>query len=113
MELWNFETMNLEAKSMVSVFMDKYSSQILLGTSTSSKGIRELSREYNIPVTVCYRRIKMLLEMGLLKEERVGKRLKYRSKINDFSAVLDFESNRLKINMSADGEEYEVETTIL
>ena len=105
--------MNMEVKSMVSVFMDKYSSQILLGTSTKAKGIREISREYNIPVTVCYRRIKKLVEMGLLMEEKVGKRLKYRSKINDFSAILDFESNKLRINMVADGESYEIETSIL
>ncbi len=105
--------MNIEASNMVTVFMDKYSSQILLGTSTQPKGIRELSREYNIPVTVCYRRIKKLVDMGLLREEKVGKRLKYRSKINDFSAVLDFENNRMRINMNADGEDYEIETTIL
>ncbi len=105
--------MNVEASSMISVFMDKYSSQILLGTATKPKGIREISREYNIPVTVCYRRIKKLVEMGLLREEKVGKRLKYQSRINDFSAVLDFEGNRMKINMNADGENYEIEAPIL
>ena len=105
--------MNIEARSMVNVFMDRYSSQILLGTSTRAKGIRELSREYDIPVTVCYRRIKKLVEMGLLMEEKVGKRLKYRSKINDFSAMLDFEGNKMKINMIADGETYDLETSIL
>jgi len=98
---------------MVSIFMDRYSSQILLGTSTKAKGIRELSREYNIPVTVCYRRIKKLVEIGLLKEEKIGKRVKYRSKIEDFNALMDFEENKLRISMVADGEKYDVETTIL
>ncbi|MCD6275303.1 MAG: winged helix-turn-helix transcriptional regulator [Thermoplasmata archaeon] len=105
--------MSLEVKTMVSIFMDRYSSQILLGTSTKAKGIRELSREYNIPVTVCYRRIKKLVEIGLLKEEKIGKRVKYRSKIEDFNALMDFEENKLRISMVADGEKYDVETTIL
>lgn len=98
---------------MVSIFMDRYSSQILLGTSAKAKGIRELSREYNIPVTVCYRRIKKLVEIGLLKEEKIGKRVKYRSKIEDFNALMDFEENKLRISMVTDGEKYDVETTIL
>ncbi|EDY35228.1 hypothetical protein ABOONEI_299 [Aciduliprofundum boonei T469] len=46
-------------------------------------------------------------------EEKVGKRLKYKSRINDFSAVLDFEGNKMKINMIADGENYEIEAPIL
>ena len=98
---------------MVSLLMDKYASQILLGTSSQPKGIREISREYNIPVTVCYRRIKKLVELGLLLEEKMGKRIKYRSKIEDFNAVMDFERNKLVINMVADGERYNVETNIL
>jgi len=105
--------MDLEVKAMVSVFMDRYSSQILLGTSGQPKGIRELSREYDIPVTVCYRRIKKLVEIGLLKEEKIGKRVKYKSKIEDFNAVMDFEENRLRISLLADGERYDVETPIL
>ncbi len=98
---------------MVSIFMDRYASQILLGTSARPKGIRELSREYNIPVTVCYRRIKKLVEIGLLQEEKIGKRVKYKSRIEDFNAVMDFERNTLKISMIADGERYDVETSIL
>ncbi len=105
--------MNLEVKSMVSIFMDRYASQILLGTSARPKGIRELSREYNIPVTVCYRRIKKLVEIGLLQEEKIGKRVKYKSKIEDFNAVMDFENNTLRITMVADGERYDAETNIL
>ncbi len=98
---------------MVGLMMDKYASQILLGTSSHPKGIREISREYNIPVTVCYRRIKKLVEIGLLMEEKKGKRIKYRSKIEDFNAVMDFEGNKLVISMVADGERYDVETNIL
>ncbi len=98
---------------MVGLLMDKYASQILLGTAKKPKGIREISRDYNIPVSVCYRRIKKLVDMGLLTEVRYGKRAKYRSNIEDFRAVLNFEENKLYITMTADGEEFEAETSIL
>ena len=98
---------------MLNVVMDRYTSQILLGTANRAKGIRELSREYNIPLTVCYRRVKKLAEIGLLKEEKIGKRAKYISKIEDFRATLNFEENKLTMNMVAGGEKYHVEGNIL
>ncbi len=105
--------MELNAKDMLGVLMDRYSSQIIMGTSTKAKGIRELSREYDIPLSVCYRRVKMLAEMGLLKEKKFGKRVKYLSSVETFKAVLDFEENHMKIEMNSGSEAYEVEGEIL
>ncbi|NPA75153.1 MAG: winged helix-turn-helix transcriptional regulator [Euryarchaeota archaeon] len=105
--------MELDAKDMLGVLMDRYSSQILMGTSDKAKGIRELSREFEIPLSVCYRRVKMLASIGLLKEEKNGKRIKYISNIEHFKAVLDFEGNRVKIEMNYEEGSYEMEGEIL
>ncbi len=105
--------MELDAKDMLSILMDRYSSQIIIGTSEEAKGIRELSREYGIPLSVCYRRVKMLASAGLLREKKYGKRVKYISNVENFKAVLDFEENRVIIEMDSNEEKYELEGEIL
>ncbi len=105
--------MELAAKDILGILMDRYSSKIILGTLDRAKGIREMSRDYDIPLSVCYRRVKMLAEMGFLREEKKGKRVKYLSKIDHFKAVLNFESNSMMIEMNAGGKNYTNEGEIL
>ncbi len=106
--------MELEAINVLGVLLDHYSSQILIGTIDTPKGIRELSKEYKIPLSVCYRRVKMLAEMGLLNEKKYGKRVKYVSNIENFKAVLNFEENKMVVDMDdSNGENYRVEGNIV
>ncbi len=100
--------------NILSLLLDHYSSQILMGTTDRARGIRELSKEYNIPLSVCYRRVKMLAEMGLLNEKKEGKRVKYLSNIDNFKAVLNFEENKMVVDMDdSKGENYRVEGNIV
>ncbi len=106
--------MELEARNVLSVLLDHYSSQILMGTVEKAKGIREMSKEFKIPLSVCYRRVKMLAELGLLNEERHGKRVKYISNIENFKAILNFEENKVMVTLDdADGKNYNMEGPIL
>ncbi len=105
--------MELDPKDVLGILLDHYSSQIIMGTMERARGIRELSKEYNIPLSVCYRRVKMLASMGILSEQRVGNRVKYISNIDSFNAILDFERNSMRVEMTADGEEFKTEGNIV
>ncbi len=99
---------------ILSVILDQYSSQILMGASERPMGIRELSKKLEIPLSVCYRRVKMLADMGLLCETKVGKRVKYISKIENFKAVLNFEENHMIVDMDdSKGESHRLEGKIV
>jgi len=54
----------LEASRIIT---DEYSARILMATLDNPKTAVELSREMNIPIAACYRRIKTLEEYGLIK----------------------------------------------
>ncbi len=100
-------------QDLLSAFLDHYSSKIILGTMKQPMGIREISKEFGIPLSVCYRRVKNLLEMGILIEKKNGKRTKYISKIDNFNAVLNFEKNEMFITLNADGKTYDLEGKIV
>ncbi len=105
--------MEMNAKEVMSIIMERYTLQILMGTSEKPKGIRELSREYNIPVTMCYRRVKSLVGKGLLSEEKEGKRVKYISNMENFRAILNFEENTMHVILKNGDDTLEKKSTIL
>jgi len=53
--------------------VDKYVGRILVGTYSKAKSAKQLSEEFNIPIFLCYNRIRLLERAGLIK--CVGKRL--------------------------------------
>jgi len=54
----------LEASRIIT---NEYSAKILMATLDNPKTAVELSREMNIPIAACYRRIRTLEECGLIK----------------------------------------------
>jgi len=70
------------------LIVDKYSSRILSVAFRLSKTPQEISEECDIPIAVCYRRIKQLEKMGLIEcverhLTREGKRVKkYKSMVH-------------------------------
>gem|GEM_PF-1165463 len=71
----------------LSLFTDSYASKILAYVAVKPSGAQEISRNLDIPIAVCYRRLKELEEAGLIKVvrrflNRRGKR------VNIYAAVV-------------------------
>ncbi len=77
------------------IMTDDYSRRILLSAVAAPKTVEELSKENNIPLSTCYRRVHEMLEGGALVVERivvthVGKKYElYRSSFKGLSIKLD------------------------
>jgi DNA-binding Lrp family transcriptional regulator len=77
------------ANAILRTLSDEYMRKILVSTSLSAKSIEDISRENAIPVSTCYRRVRELLDLHLLKLERIvltdaGKKYEtFRSRLND------------------------------
>lgn len=91
---------------------DDYSLKILAATRDDGKTVRELSRELDIPIATCYRRVEELEENDLLevKEKKLtqdGKRATVlRTKVSFVEITFGFENQSLNINIeSAEGSE--------
>ncbi len=50
---------------------DDYSTRILISAVLKGKSVEDLSRENDIPLSTCYRRVHELLEDGMLVVERI------------------------------------------
>ena len=68
MEITSTET----ADTLMAVLADDYSRRIMLAAAASSKSVESISKESNIPLSTCYRRINELLDAGALVVERVA-----------------------------------------
>ncbi len=83
--------------------MDEYAAKILAATYRKPKSAVELSKEYGIPIAICYRRIHKLEEVGFLEEaDRVltqeGKRVSvYEATLKNVQIV--FEDGEFKIKV--------------
>jgi predicted transcriptional regulator len=94
---------------MFSLVLDRHTSKILDLTSERPFYAAELSELLNIPLAACYRRIRMLKEAGLIREETKvqsegGKSVSaYKSTIE--SAEIILRDGRLSIQMTVDGED--------
>jgi len=88
----------IEASQLIT---DEYSAKILIATFKRKLSAQELSAKCGIPIAACYRKIKMLIDSGLLEEvdrvlTRTGKRKsRYTSKLK--SALIFYEGGRLKV----------------
>ncbi|MFW6072134.1 MAG: hypothetical protein ACOC6U_01390 [Thermoplasmatota archaeon] len=71
---------SLDKKETIELLSDDYIPKILAHTHIKPKSAKEIVAKNDFPIAVCYRRIKKLVELGLLsKEERLltqeGKRV--------------------------------------
>lgn len=89
---------------------DDYSLKILASTRNEGKTVRQLSRELDIPIATCYRRVEELEENDLLEVEEKkltqdGKRATVlRTNVSFVEITFGFENQSLNINIeSAEG----------
>jgi predicted transcriptional regulator len=98
---------------LFNLVLDKHTSKILDLTSERPVNAGELSDLVGIPLAACYRRIRILKEAGLLKEDSKvqsegGKSVSaYKSTVD--SAEIALKDGRLTIQMTVDGEASEDE----
>jgi hypothetical protein len=84
------------AQNTASAVSDELSRRILVATLPCGKTAQEISVEQALPLSSCYRRIRELVEQGLLVVERMvvtsdGKRYAlYRSSFRTVEMVADF-----------------------
>ncbi len=57
-------------KAVLKTLADDYARSILGSTVLKAKSVPEIMRECNVPMTSAYRRVKMLIDAGLLRIER-------------------------------------------
>lgn len=82
---------------------DEYTLKILAATFIRPKGTQELSLKYDIPIAACYRRVRTLEKLGLLKcVDRIltqrGKWVRrYKSCVRNISVF--FERGKLKVHL--------------
>jgi DNA-binding Lrp family transcriptional regulator len=58
-------------QSIVQSLSDEYSRKILLSAISSAKSVEDLSKENDIPLSTCYRRVHELLETQTLVVEKI------------------------------------------
>ena len=80
---------------------DEYAVKILVGTMRKPRTAIDLSELFGIPIAACYRKIRLLEEMGLItcierKLTREGKRISvYQSQLKN--AYMSFEDGRMRV----------------
>ena len=89
------------AVALVQALSDDYSRKIMLATITAAKSVEDLSKENDIPLSTCYRRVHELIDARVLIVERIvvtpdGKRYEllrsgYRS------ITVNFEGGMMKV----------------
>ncbi|MDA4119082.1 MAG: hypothetical protein OK436_00665 [Thaumarchaeota archaeon] len=60
-----------KVNSLVNGLADEYSRKIILSTISAPKSVEDMSRENDIPLSTCYRRVHELLDAQLLVVERI------------------------------------------
>lgn len=107
LNLEDINNTNLESliDELLGPLADDYSLRILAATREEGKTVRDLSRELDIPIATCYRRVEELLEASLLeiKEKKLtqdGKRATVlRTSISFIEISFGFEDQSLNINI--------------
>ena len=89
------------ASVLVQALSDEYSRKIMLATITTAKSVEDLSKENDIPLSTCYRRVHELLDAKVLVVERIvvtpdGKRYELLRSAYRMIAV-NFESGVLRV----------------
>jgi len=98
----------MDVFDMFKIVLDEHSSRILDLTNSRSMNAAEISEFIGIPMAACYRRIRSLKRVGMLREDTKtvspgGKSVvTYRSALDRAKVVLH--DGRLKVFMDVDGE---------
>lgn len=93
----------MEALKMAKLFADEVVLRILAASFKYPKTAQELSKQLDIPVAVCYKKIKKLVSMGLIKcvdtkLSNKGKSVRcFRSQVK--SAYIFFDRGRLRVRL--------------
>jgi Helix-turn-helix domain len=83
---------------------DEFERKILSSTVQRTKSVEEISKENQIPMSTCYRRIRLLVDMKLLRIERTiitdsGKKYEtFRSTVKD--ATIIFSSGEISVDVN-------------
>jgi hypothetical protein len=86
---------------------DKYVSKILMSTFKVPKSVQAISATYNIPIAVCYRKVRQLEDLGFLrctgtKLNGNGKRIKlFQSQIVNAHFFLERGKFRARVQLSS------------
>ncbi len=92
----------MRIQSLVQGLADEYSRKILLSAIPAAKSVEDMSRENDIPLSTCYRRVHELLDAQILVVEKIivtpdGK--KYELLRSAYRAVsVSFESGVMKVD---------------
>lgn len=92
-----------KALEVIRALSDEYSRKIILSIISESLPIDEISKEQNIPISTCYRRIHEMLEFGVIKPDRTiiredGKKyVCYKSAIKN--ATISMDAGMLKVDV--------------
>ncbi|MBI2184953.1 MAG: helix-turn-helix transcriptional regulator [Thaumarchaeota archaeon] len=88
----------------MAVLADPYARRMLESVVFKAKSVPDIMRECNIPMTSAYRRVKQLLDAGLLKVERLvitDAGVKYELYRSNVRAIgVRFEAGALEIDVS-------------
>lgn len=86
---------------------DKYVSKILMSTFKNPKSVQRISSTYEIPIAVCYRRVRQLENLGFMrcigsKLNGNGKRVKlYQSQIVNAHFFMEKGKFRARVQLSS------------
>lgn len=89
------------AQALIQSLADDYSKKILLSAIPKAKSVEDMSKENDIPLSTCYRRVHELLDAQILVVDRViitpdGKKYElFRSSYR--SVTVSFEGGALKV----------------
>lgn len=105
----NASTRSLQSSNAIlSALGDEFSRRILLSSIASGKTVEEISAEHDLPLSTCYRRIRQLVDEGLMVLEKIvvtqtGKRFAvYRTSFSD--ATITFNAGVVAIETTPNAE---------
>ena len=86
---------------MVKALGDRHCLMAIASCFSKDMSVLEISRQYDIPIAVCYRKVNMLANAGILKQSgtyltQEGKRVK-QFRTNIHNATVHFSDGRVKI----------------
>lgn len=99
----NRPDLTITARNASRLLADEYVVKILAASFSTPRSAQELSLKFDIPIAVCYRKIKELQAVGLLKcvdrfLTRDGKWVKlYQSQL--VTAIIYYERNKLRVKL--------------
>ncbi len=91
---------------ILKLMSDEYMRKIVASAASAAKSVEEISKENGIPISTCYRRVRELVDTGILREQSIilnGEGKKYQT----YSSEL----KEARINLSNKG--LTIETTFL